>query len=84
MDDPVEKWPMCDCFIAFYSTGFPSDKAQEYVRLRRPYALNNLEMEHVLHDRRRVREFSCRVEKHAVRRCLSVTDSADVCEASHT
>ncbi|CAM9861206.1 unnamed protein product, partial [Sphacelaria rigidula] len=54
LDDPVEEWPMCDCLIAFYSDGFPSDKAREYVKLRQPYALNNLEMEDVLHDRRRV------------------------------
>ena len=51
---PVENWPMCDCLIAFYSTGFPSDKANAYVKLRRPYALNNLEVQDVLHDRRRV------------------------------
>ncbi|CAN0475775.1 unnamed protein product [Laminaria digitata] len=51
---PVEEWPVCDCLIAFYSTGFPSDKANAYVKLRRPYALNNLEVQDVLHDRRRV------------------------------
>lgn len=45
---------MCDCLIAFYSTGFPSEKAQQYVNLRRPYTLNNLEMGEVLHDRRMV------------------------------
>lgn len=55
MDAPVEDWPLCDCLVAFYSTGFPSDKAEAYVKLRRPYALNNLEMQDVLHDRRRVR-----------------------------
>ncbi|CAM9730098.1 unnamed protein product [Pylaiella littoralis] len=54
MDAPVEDWPLCDCLVAFYSTGFPSDKAEAYVKLRRPYALNNLEMQDVLHDRRRV------------------------------
>lgn len=56
MDAPVEDWPVCDCLVAFYSTGFPSDKAEAYVKLRRPYALNNLEMQDVLHDRRRVRK----------------------------
>lgn len=58
LNEQVEKWPICDCLIAFYSTGFPSEKAKEYVKLRRPYALNNLEMEEVLHDRRRVRSES--------------------------
>lgn len=60
MDAPVEDWPVCDCLVAFYSTGFPSDKAEAYVKLRRPYALNNLEMQDVLHDRRRVRSFTRR------------------------
>lgn len=54
LDDAIEEWPMCDCLVAFYSTGFPSEKAKAYVNLRRPYTLNNLEMEDVLHDRRRV------------------------------
>lgn len=55
MNKPVEDWPMCDCLVAFYSTGFPSDKARAYVELRRPYELNNLDMEPVLHDRRKVK-----------------------------
>ncbi|CAN0562308.1 unnamed protein product, partial [Ectocarpus sp. 12 AP-2014] len=54
MEAPVEEWPLCDCLVAFYSHGFPSDKAKAYVKLRRPYALNNLEMQDVLHDRRKV------------------------------
>lgn len=53
LEDPVEHWPLCDCIIAFYSTGFPADKAREYIALRKPYELNSLEKEDVLHDRRK-------------------------------
>ncbi|CAM9999832.1 unnamed protein product, partial [Laminaria digitata] len=55
LEDPVEDWPMCDCIIAFFSTGFPAAKARSYIALRRPYELNSLQMEEeILHDRRRV------------------------------
>ena len=54
LNDPVEKWPIVDCLIGFYSGGFPLKKAQEYVKLRQPWCCNNLESEYVLRDRRRV------------------------------
>ena len=31
LEQPVEEWPVVDCLIAFYSTGYPLNKAQEYV-----------------------------------------------------
>jgi inositol hexakisphosphate/diphosphoinositol-pentakisphosphate kinase len=40
--------------IAFFSKGYPLDKAKEYVKLRRPIILNDLGMQEVLKDRRRV------------------------------
>jgi len=42
----VEEWPLCDCFVAFHSNGFPLDKAIEYTRLRKPFVINNLEMQY--------------------------------------
>ncbi|GBG59071.1 hypothetical protein CBR_g24415 [Chara braunii] len=48
------RWPLCDCLIAFYSHGFPLEKAEQYAKLRKPYLLNQLESQHVLHDRRKV------------------------------
>ncbi len=38
----VSEWPVCDVLIAFHSTGFPLEKVQEYVDLRRPYSINDL------------------------------------------
>ena len=51
---PIESWPIVEVLIAFYSTTFPTAKALEYVKLRKPYMINDLEMDSVLKDRRRV------------------------------
>ncbi|GLU11159.1 hypothetical protein SLE2022_279230 [Rubroshorea leprosula] len=62
-EDPVESWPICDCLIAFYSSGYPLEKAEAYAALRKPYLVNELEPQHLLHDRRKVYE---RLEKYGI------------------
>ena len=51
LNKPVELWPECDCLIAFYSKGFPLDKAIQYVKLRKPIVINDLQMQYDLMDR---------------------------------
>lgn len=52
LHDPIEQWPQCDALIAFYSTGFPLEKAIEYQRRRGIFCVNDLIMQYVLQDRR--------------------------------
>ncbi|GAV63497.1 His_Phos_2 domain-containing protein [Cephalotus follicularis] len=56
LEDPIESWPVCDCLIAFYSTGYPLEKAEAYAALRKPFLVNELDLQHLLHDRRKVYE----------------------------
>ena len=54
LNKPIEEWPQCEALIAFYSKGYPLHKAKEYAELRNPLILNDLEMQEVLKDRRKV------------------------------
>ncbi|OQS06939.1 inositol hexakisphosphate and diphosphoinositol-pentakisphosphate kinase [Thraustotheca clavata] len=67
---PVDAWPVCDALLSFYSTGFPLEKAESYVHLRRPVLVNDLSMQHILFDRRKVYEVLIRngvnVPRHAI------------------
>ena len=39
---PITEWPLCHCLISFFSSGFPLEKAEAYIRLRHPFCINNL------------------------------------------
>uniref|UniRef100_A0A8C5EDM3 Inositol hexakisphosphate and diphosphoinositol-pentakisphosphate kinase n=1 Tax=Gouania willdenowi TaxID=441366 RepID=A0A8C5EDM3_GOUWI len=54
LNEPVDKWPLCDCLISFHSKGFPLDKAVSYAKLRNPMLINDLNMQYYIQDRREV------------------------------
>lgn len=54
LNKPIEDWPLCDCLISFHSKGFPLSKAIEYARLRRPFLVNDLDIQYDIQDRRKV------------------------------
>lgn len=56
IEKPIEMWPVVECLIAFYSNHYPLDKALEYIKLRKPFLINDLDMQSTLSDRRRVYE----------------------------
>lgn len=52
LNEPISQWPNCDALIAFYSAGFPLDKAIAYQKQRGVFCVNDLVMQWVLQDRR--------------------------------
>ena len=54
LNEPVEEWPVVQCLLSWHSKGFPLAKAQSYVKLRRPYLINDVFAQDILLDRRRV------------------------------
>jgi Diphosphoinositol pentakisphosphate kinase 2 N-terminal domain len=54
LNHDITEWPLCDVVIAFFSKGYPLAKAKEYVALRQPFILNDLEKQELLQDRRKV------------------------------
>ena len=53
---PVTQWPIVDCLIAFCSRGFPLSKCIDYVRLRRPFCINDIPSQRALLSRPAVYE----------------------------
>uniref|UniRef100_A0A8C7QK46 Inositol hexakisphosphate and diphosphoinositol-pentakisphosphate kinase n=1 Tax=Oncorhynchus mykiss TaxID=8022 RepID=A0A8C7QK46_ONCMY len=54
LNEPVDKWPLCDCLVSFHSKGFPLDKAVSYANLRNPLLINDLNTQYYIQDRREV------------------------------
>jgi len=54
LNEPIENWPLVECLIAFYSNGYPLQKAIAYAETVKPFLLNDLHIQVNLQDRRRV------------------------------
>ena len=50
----IEKWPIVDALIIFYSDGFPYNKGLKYINYRKPFLINDFEMQKVFWDRVKV------------------------------
>ena len=50
----IEDWPIVDALIIFFSDGFPYNKGLKYINLRKPYLVNDFEMQKVFWDRVKV------------------------------
>lgn len=53
LDESIENWPTCDFLISFFHW-ISVAKAIDYVNLRKPYLVNDLELQKILWDRRLV------------------------------
>ena len=51
---PIQEWPIVDCLITFYSTGFPLAKVEAYIELRKPYLINELKFQDAMLWRHKV------------------------------
>ena len=50
----ILNWPVVDCLIAFYSDKYPLQKVIDYVRLVKPFMINDVTFQSSLLDRRSV------------------------------
>jgi len=51
LEQHPSKWPVADCLICFFSTGFPVQKAVQYVELRKPFCINDVASQQALTNR---------------------------------
>uniref|UniRef100_A0A0N4ZBW0 ATP-grasp domain-containing protein n=1 Tax=Parastrongyloides trichosuri TaxID=131310 RepID=A0A0N4ZBW0_PARTI len=54
LNEDIQKWPIVDALISFHSTGFPIHKAISYIKLRKPFLINDLEKQLDIMDRVKV------------------------------
>ena len=50
----IENWPIVDSLIIFFSDGFPYTKALKYINLRKPFLVNDFEIQKVFWNREKV------------------------------
>lgn len=78
---PPAEWPIVECLIAFSSSGFPLSKCIEYVRLRNPRCINNVEAQEVLISRvsvyRNLQEWCIPCPDHVVVDHLALASQPD-------
>jgi glutathione synthase/RimK-type ligase-like ATP-grasp enzyme len=53
-EEDIEKWPIVESMIVFFSTGFPFNKVLEYIKLRKPFLVNDFESQKIFWDRRKI------------------------------
>ena len=54
--EEIENWPIVESMIVFFSTGFPFYKVLDYIKLRKPFLVNDFEMQKIFWDRREVKK----------------------------
>lgn len=71
LEEPIERWPRVDALMAFFSDGFPLEKATAFAsEAPQPFLPNSLSMQRCLLDRREVyrtlKEHGLPVPPHAI------------------